>query len=122
MVESNSSQRIFTARDYYEHDAERPVRMTYRDDDIMTLVEWAPPGELSEPSHSHPTSAHVFVFLEGEGEALVEPGVWEKVEAGQFIIQPRTKVHAIRSSIDKPLLWVAVAVYDGPYIVEPHTE
>ena len=122
MTEQNTDQRIFTSSDYYEADAERPIRMTYRDDDVMTLVEWAEPGQLSEPAHSHPTSAHVFVFLEGEGEALVEPGKWEKVRAGQFIVQPRNKVHAVRSTTDKPLLWVCVAVYDGPYVVEPHTE
>jgi quercetin dioxygenase-like cupin family protein len=122
MTMPSSDQRIFTARDYYEENVERPIRMTYRDDDLMTLVEWAPPGELSEPPHSHPTSAHVFVFLEGEGEALVEPGKWEKVQAGQFIIEPRNKVHAIRSTTDKPLLWVCVAVYDGPYVIEPHQE
>lgn len=87
------------------------------------MVEWVEPGKDFEAPHSHPESAHVFVFLEGEGEALTGNGKWEKVQAGQFYVCPREKVHAMRNtSKDKRLMWVCIAASHGKYVVNTRTE
>jgi mannose-6-phosphate isomerase-like protein (cupin superfamily) len=111
--------RIFTIADFVNEDAARTVVATYRDEDVVTLVEWIDPGKEFEPPHWHPEAAHVFVFMSGEGEALVGNGKWEPVRAGQFIVQPRNRVHAMRNtSATERLVWACVHVTHGlPYVV-----
>jgi len=116
------ANRIWTAAEQVDPAMQRPIRGVYADQDLMTLVEWAPPGQWSEPPHTHPESAHVFLVVEGEGEALVD-GKWEKIRAGQFIVQPRNKVHAMRNpSQDKAFVWVCVSLSKGRYVVEDRPE
>lgn len=113
------NDRIFTTSDFVRDGIERTVVRAYGDDDLMALVEWAEPGQLLEPPHWHPQAAHVFVFTEGEGETLLGSGVWEKVTAGQFLVNPRNRVHAVRNtSATDRLVWVCVHVTHGlPYEV-----
>ena len=119
----STTQRVFTARDHIKENAEHTVQSVYRDQDMGALVEWIEPGKSFEEPHWHPESAHIFVFVEGEGEALVGKGKWEKVKAGQFYICSRNKAHAMRNtSKDKRLAWVCVSVSHGKYVVNPATE
>ena len=113
-VAPSTTQRIFTTKDYIKENAEKTVVSTYRDQDLVSLVEWIDPGKSFEEPHWHPQSAHVFVVVEGEGEALVGSGKWETIKAGQFIVNPREKVHAMRntSKTDR-LAWVCVHI-PGP--------
>ena len=98
---------------------------TYHDEDMTMLVEWNMPGKAYTEIHSHPQSAHVFVILEGEGEALVGKGKWEKVKAGDFYVCPRNKVHNLRTtSKDKRLVWVCTHItqHSQPYVINQATE
>ena len=123
MTQASIVQRIFTAAEHVDEGTEKSVQSVYRDEDLSALVEWISPGKAFEEPHSHPESAHVFVVLEGEGEALVGEGRWEKISAGQFVVQPRNKVHAMRNlSTTQRIVWVCVAVSHGRYVVEERTE
>jgi quercetin dioxygenase-like cupin family protein len=115
----NEQARIFTVEDFIKEDATRTVVATYRDEDVVTLVEWIDPGKEFEPPHWHPEAAHIFVFMSSEGEALVGNGKWEPVRAGQFIVNPRNRVHAMRNtSTTERLVWACVHVTHGlPYVV-----
>ena len=117
------NQRVFHALDYIDG-RERPVRGVYNDQDMTMLVEWNNPGQPYTEIHSHTEAAHVFVILEGEGEALVGNGKWEKVKAGDFYVCPRNKVHNLRTtSKDKRLVWVCTHITHGlPYVVNNSTE
>ena len=119
MTSPASEQRIFTVVDHIKEGAERTVTRTYQDDDLVTLVEWCEPGRDFQTPHWHPEAAHVFVFMDGEGEALMGHGNWQKVSAGQFLVCAREKVHAIRNtSQSKRLVWTCVHVTHGlPYVV-----
>lgn len=113
---ASTDQRIFTTNDFVSGDAPRTVVRTYRDEDLTTLVEWIEPGKdlLLEPPHWHEGAAHTFVVMSGEGEALVGNGRWEKIVAGQFVVNPRGKVHAMRNtSATERLIWVCVHVTPG---------
>lgn len=121
-MSTQPSQRIFTAKEYVKDSAERTVQMAYKDQDISAFVEWIDPGKTFQSPHSHPQSAHIFVFLEGEGEALLGNGKWEKVRAGQFLVCPRDKVHAMRNNSDKRVVWISVDVNSGPYLATPKAE
>jgi mannose-6-phosphate isomerase-like protein (cupin superfamily) len=114
-----TSDRIFTVADFIKDGAERTVVRTYADEDLVTLVEWIDPGKEFEPPHWHPEAAHVFVFMSGEGEALLGNGVWQPVRAGQFLVNPRNKVHAMRNtSATERLVWTCIHVTHGlPYVV-----
>ena len=124
MTTEPTTQRLFTAAEYVDPQSERTLQSVYRDQDLGTLVEWVNPGGgIFEPIHSHTATAHVFVFLEGEGEALLGRGEWQKIGAGQFIVQPREKVHGIRNtSPTQRLVWVTVSVRNGPSETRPGTE
>ena len=122
MSTQRPSQRIFTAKDFVKDLAERTVQSAYKDQDISAFVEWIDPGKTFQAPHSHPQSAHIFVFLEGEGEALLGNGRWEKVRAGQFLVCPRDKVHAMRNTSGKRVVWVSVDVNNGQYVVTPNSE
>ncbi len=113
-----STQRVFTASDYVKDGAERTVVRTSSDQDLVTLVEWIDPGKEFEAPHWHPEAAHVFVFTEGEGEALIGKGEWTTVRAGQFLVNPREKVHTVRNtSSTQRLVWTCVHVTHGlPYV------
>lgn len=115
---ADSTERVFTTSDFVKDGADRTVVSTYRDQDLVTLVEWIDPGKEFEAPHWHPEAAHVFVFTEGEGEALLGKGEWAKVRAGQFLVNPREKVHAIRNtSTTQRLVWTCVHVTHGlPYV------
>lgn len=103
----STTQRVFTTKDYLVDNAERTVRAVYRDQDFTALVEWIDPGKSFEEPHSHAQSAHTFVVIEGEGEALLEGDHWQRVKAGDFVVNPRNKIHAMRNtSKDKRLVWV----------------
>ena len=72
------------------------VNLVYRGEDITTLVEYIEPGATLEDPHWHPESAHVFVVVEGDGEALVGNGVTADVQlatatvySGSDILQQR---------------------------------
>ena len=107
------NQRVFHTYDYIDPSMERPVRGVYHDEDMTMLVEWNEPGKPYTEIHSHAESAHVFVILEGEGEALVGKGKWEKVKAGDFYVCPRNKVHNLRTtSKDKRLVWVCTHIVE----------
>jgi mannose-6-phosphate isomerase-like protein (cupin superfamily) len=123
-MNDQSSDRIFTVDDFIKPDAERTVVRTYSDEDLVTLVEWIDPGKEFEPPHWHPEAAHVFVFTAGEGEALLGNGRWEPVRAGQFLVNPRNKVHALRNtSATERLVWACVHVTHGlPYVVNEVAE
>jgi mannose-6-phosphate isomerase-like protein (cupin superfamily) len=123
-TQPSTAQRIFTTADYVDPNAERTLNSAYRDEDFSAIVEWINPGEVFEDPHSHPKSSHVFVVMEGEGEALVGNGTWKKIVTGQFVVNPRGKVHAMRNtSSDHRLVWVCVHMPNpGPYVVEPRTE
>ncbi len=91
------------------------VVSTYRDQDLVAIVEWCDPGKEFQPPHWHPEAAHVFIFTEGEGEALIGHGQWATVRAGQFLVNPREKVHAVRNaSATERLVWACVHVSNGP--------
>ena len=124
MAAEQQQQRVFTVSDYLKPNARGgTVNLVYRGEDITTLVEYIKPGATLEDPHWHPESAHVFVVVEGDGEALVGNGVWEPIRAGQFIIQPRNKVHAMRNlSTTQRIVWVCVSVSSGRYVAEPRTE
>lgn len=113
---AEAEQRIFTTNDYIEPGRERTVVRTSTDEDLTTLVEWVEPGALFEPPHWHPEAAHVFIFTEGEGEALVH-GEWQPVRAGQYLVCSRNEVHGIRNNTSTRLVWVCVHVTHGPYVV-----
>jgi hypothetical protein len=67
--------RVFTTSDFIKDGAERTIAGTYRDEDLVTIVEWIEPGkDLLEPPHWHYGAAHVFIVTSGEGEALVGNG------------------------------------------------
>lgn len=119
-----TTQRIFNIRDYVKPPEEKAEHLLYGDPDISALVWWAEPGKSHLDIHSHPNSAHVYVILEGEGEALMGKGKWDKIHAGQVIINPRKKIHGIRNtSKDKRLVWVSCTVSQGgPYVATPGTE
>ena len=89
MAETPAQDRIFTTSDFIKPGAERPVARTYSDEDLTTLVEWCEPGVDFEPIHWHPEASHVFIFTEGEGEALVGNGQWEPVKAGHSRLPDR---------------------------------
>ena len=124
MAAEQQQQRIFTVSDYLKPNARGgTVNLVYRGEDVTTLVEYIEPGATLEDPHWHPESAHVFVVVEGEGEALVGNGVWEPIRAGQFIIQPRNKVHAMRNpSNDKRMVYVCVDIDKGQYVVNESDE
>ena len=117
----DTSQRVFHASEFVTTDS-KTVSMVYRGADLSALVEWVEPGgDIAETPHKHPRTAHTFVVLEGEGEALVGKGQWQKVRAGDFIVNPRDKVHAMRNtSPDQRLMWVCTDV--GPHEVVETTE
>lgn len=114
-TQSSGGGRIFSTSDFVKSDAERTVARAYTDEDQATLVEWIEPGGgLLEPPHWHSGAAHVFIVISGEGEALVGHGQWQKIRAGQFIVNPRGKVHAMRNtSSSERLVWVCVHVAPG---------
>jgi mannose-6-phosphate isomerase-like protein (cupin superfamily) len=118
-MSEGTSDRIFTISDFIKDDAAKSVVRTYSDEDLVTLVEWIDPGKEFEPPHWHPEAAHVFVFVSGEGEALVGNGQWEPVKAGQFLVNPRNKVHAMRNtSATERLVWACIHVtHNLPYVV-----
>ena len=122
--EPPTTQRIFTPAEHIDPDAPRTLKRVYNDQDIAAFVEWINPGGgIFQPPHSHPESAHIFVVLEGEGQALTGEGKWERIQAGQFVVQPRNKVHAMRNtSPDKRMSWVSIDVNSGPYVMEERTE
>jgi quercetin dioxygenase-like cupin family protein len=118
-AEQTEQQRIFNYRDYIREGVERTLTRTSTDEDLTTIVEWVEPGREFEPPHWHPEAAHVFVFMEGEGEALLGKGRWQKVGPGDYLVCARNKVHAIRNtSATDRLVWVCVHVTHGlPYVV-----
>ena len=123
----NPTQRVFTAKDHVWEKPTRPNQLTnqlaYRDEDMALPVEWAEPGQLFQEPHSHSSGAHVFVVLEGEGEAFVGKGKWEKIQAGGFYVCSRNKAHAIRNtSKTQRLLWVCVTALQGPRETTQRTE
>ena len=117
-MSEQTTDRVFTIDGFIKEGAERTVVRTYQDEDLVTLVEWVDPGKEFEAPHWHPQAAHVFIFTAGEGEALVGNGRWQSVRAGQFLVNPRNKVHAIRNTGSERLVWACVHVTHGlPYVV-----
>ena len=104
MTTNLNTQRVFTALDHIDPAATKTLKSVFRDEDLTAIVEWINPGETFEDPHSHPESAHVFVVVSGEGDALVGHGKWETMKAGDFVVNPRHKVHAI--DVDVDMVWI----------------
>jgi quercetin dioxygenase-like cupin family protein len=122
-MQPTTTQRVFAALEHIDPNATHTLKSVYRDDDFSAIVEWINPGEVFEDPHSHPMAAHVFVVVAGEGEALVGHGKWEKMKAGDFVVNPKEKVHAMRNtSPDQRFVWVCVHMPKGSRVTDPRTE
>jgi quercetin dioxygenase-like cupin family protein len=122
-----TDKRVFNPMDYVKRGEEIPPqdRMLYSDPDVSVLIWWAEPGKTHLDIHKHANNGHVYFVLEGEGETLLGNGRWEKVKAGQMIVCPRNKVHALRNTMESGLLvWSSATVGPGPYdrIEAPETD
>ena len=125
VVPHKTDQRIFDPLDHVTDEEIEPLdHMLYADDDVDVLIWWADPGKTHLDIHKHPQSAHVYFIMEGEGEALLGNGVWQPVRAGNVIVNPREKVHALRNTMETGrLIWTsATCVGAGPYVMVPATE
>jgi quercetin dioxygenase-like cupin family protein len=124
-VPHKTDVRIFDPMNYVVDGEVPPLdRILYADDDVDVLIWWAEPGKTHLDIHKHPRTAHVFVVIEGEGEALLGGGHWEPVRPGHVIVNPREKVHALRNTMDEGrLVWLsASAVGAGAYQLVPASE
>ncbi len=123
-VPHKTDQRIFSPLEHVKEGEISPLEhMLYADDDVDVLIWWADPGESHLDVHKHPKAAHVYFIVEGEGEALLGNGTWQNVKAGQVIVHPREKVHAMRNNSNRRLIWVsATCVGAGPYQMIPAAE
>jgi len=124
-VPHKTDRRIFTPKDHVTDQEISPLdHMLYADDDVDVLIWWAEPGKTHLDIHKHPQSAHVYFIMEGQGEALLGNGVWQQVKAGDVIVNPRNKVHALRNTMQSGrLIWTsATAVGAGPYVMVPCSE
>ncbi len=118
-VPHKTDKRIFNPKDLIKAVMANPKeRMLYADQDVDVLLWTAEPGQSHLDVHKHPTSAHVYFIIEGEGEALMGKDKWEKVKPGQVIVNPRGKVHTLRNTMSTgTLVWIsATCVGAGPYI------
>ena len=123
MTTDSTTERVFTALDHIDPAATKTLKSVFRDEDLTAIVEWINPGETFEDPHSHPESAHVFVVVSGEGDALVGHGKWEKTKPGDFVVNPRHKVHAMRNtSTSERFVWVCVHITNGPHVTDERTE
>ena len=122
-MESTPTQRVFGALEYIDPTATKTLKSVFRDEDFSAIVEWIDPGDTFEDPHSHPESAHVFVVVSWEGDAFVGHGKWEKMKAGDFVVNPRNKVHAMRNtSKDQRFVWVCVHMTNGPHVTNARTD
>ena len=118
-VPHKTEKRIFMPKEYIGKEFKSPGdRLLYADQDVDVLFWSAEPGKTHLDVHKHPHSAHVYFIIQGEGEALMGKDKWEKVTAGQVIVNPRGKVHALRNTMSSgTLAWIsATAVGAGSYI------
>ena len=106
-------------RDFIKYSPDKEtVVPVYADGMDLGIVSWnLLPGQANE-SHSHPTSAHCFLIVEGEGHYLKgEPGSADYAEypikAGQAVVIPRNQVHGIRNTGTAPLSYFAITTTAG---------
>ncbi|MEK9659345.1 MAG: cupin domain-containing protein [Chloroflexota bacterium] len=105
----------------FSSDAANVVRL-YHDDPDASVVVWnLEPGQ-TQGLHRHPANLHVFYVLTGEGTyRRGEDGPDVPVRAGQCVIIPRTRSHAIVNTGTQRLSYLAISTYgpDGYVRAEP---
>lgn len=90
----------------------------YADSADLGIVSWnLMPGQSNE-SHAHPSSAHCFIVVEGEGLYLKgqpgSPGYAEyPIKQGDAVVIPRQQVHGIRNTGSRPLSYFAITTTAG---------
>ena len=89
-----------------------------RSECVEILLERFPRG-LAFPIHQHKECEQTYLFLEGEGEVVVE-GVTQRLGKGGIVYIPRLTDHAVKNVGDSELVYIVVETYpDGYLAAEP---
>jgi mannose-6-phosphate isomerase-like protein (cupin superfamily) len=109
MSPGDPNRRVYKIEDFaIPHDGQVKPTPMYKGDELSSAVFCMLPGQEHEP-HTHPTTTHAWLIMQGTGEVLMEDGRCEAVRPGSVCIHEKTRLHGIRNTGADNLIYITIS-------------